>query len=420
MHIEEPQQPDPSSQSPKTKPVSVPTRALSQKTQQRLREELNIPEREDDLQDSIEAEKRQVKRETMRASQTSTYQQRLARVQALDGLHDVREEIPPGQGFRVLTERWTAPRVEHIVMLLHHGNQLALREYLYEHIPRQVHETDPADRLDLKGFHFSRLGYRVDLGGVHFRDLNFWSCNFEDVNLKNATFERCTLSVSNFVDAYLRGCQFIDCDLTGVSFTRCNLVRATFLRTTMRFVSWEQSKVDIRHFPKKLEEERRKDWFAAAEIYKALRLNLHSVGDEQGASWAMYRQCVMNRKELFKKRLYKRWVISWMLNLFWGYGEKPSRLFWFSMVMCICCACGYFAFGLSLEQDCGPGWSSVEPFVYFVNCLYFSFVTFTTLGYGDIAPCSMPSRMLATLEAFTGVFIMGLFVTANVRKLTGR
>ena len=60
------------------------------------------------------------------------------------------------------------------------------------------------------------------------------------------------------------------------------------------------------------------------------------------------------------------------------------------------------------------------PQDYFFRCLYFSFVTFTTLGYGDLAPCAPFSRFLASLEAFSGVFIMGLFVTANVRKLSGR
>jgi len=45
--------------------------------------------------------------------------------------------------------------------------------------------------------------------------------------------------------------------------------------------------------------------------------------------------------------------------------------------------------------------------------LYFSFVTLTTLGYGDIVPATPLARMLAVLEAATGV----LYVAITVARL---
>jgi hypothetical protein len=36
-----------------------------------------------------------------------------------------------------------------------------------------------------------------------------------------------------------------------------------------------------------------------------------------------------------------------------------------------------------------------------IEALYFSGITFTTLGYGDIAPRSTPMRLLALSEALT-------------------
>ena len=38
----------------------------------------------------------------------------------------------------------------------------------------------------------------------------------------------------------------------------------------------------------------------------------------------------------------------------------------------------------------------------FENWVYFSFVTLTTLGYGDITPVATVARSLATFEAFVG------------------
>lgn len=47
--------------------------------------------------------------------------------------------------------------------------------------------------------------------------------------------------------------------------------------------------------------------------------------------------------------------------------------------------------------------------------IYFSIVTLTTLGYGDIAPLSRPARMSATLEAVTGQ----LYVAIVIARLVG-
>lgn len=47
--------------------------------------------------------------------------------------------------------------------------------------------------------------------------------------------------------------------------------------------------------------------------------------------------------------------------------------------------------------------------------LYFSFVTLTTLGFGDITPVSMPARMLTTAEALIGQ----LYLVVIVARLVG-
>ena len=45
---------------------------------------------------------------------------------------------------------------------------------------------------------------------------------------------------------------------------------------------------------------------------------------------------------------------------------------------------------------------------------YYSFVTLTTMGYGDITPVAPPARTLAWLEAMTGQFYIGVLVAALV------
>ena len=50
----------------------------------------------------------------------------------------------------------------------------------------------------------------------------------------------------------------------------------------------------------------------------------------------------------------------------------------------------------------------------FSNAIYFSFVTLTTLGYGDISPSSPVAQVIVYLEAIAGVFYMAIVVASLV------
>ncbi|WP_455205789.1 potassium channel family protein [Kaarinaea lacus] len=48
------------------------------------------------------------------------------------------------------------------------------------------------------------------------------------------------------------------------------------------------------------------------------------------------------------------------------------------------------------------------------NFFYYSFVTLTTLGYGDVTPVSGIARALSYLEATTGVMYTAVLIAALV------
>jgi hypothetical protein len=51
-----------------------------------------------------------------------------------------------------------------------------------------------------------------------------------------------------------------------------------------------------------------------------------------------------------------------------------------------------------------------------VQSIYFSIVTITTLGYGDIIPKTDVARSLAALESIFGIILIGLFLNAVARS----
>ncbi|OIO37819.1 MAG: hypothetical protein AUJ71_04530 [Candidatus Omnitrophica bacterium CG1_02_49_16] len=52
-----------------------------------------------------------------------------------------------------------------------------------------------------------------------------------------------------------------------------------------------------------------------------------------------------------------------------------------------------------------------------VDATYFSFITFTTVGFGDFVPrAAALSRGLACVEAFLGPFMIGLYIFTLTRR----
>lgn len=52
--------------------------------------------------------------------------------------------------------------------------------------------------------------------------------------------------------------------------------------------------------------------------------------------------------------------------------------------------------------------------------LYYSFVTITSLGYGDIVPVSPMAKVVATFAGLSGVLYTAIFISALISSLRGR
>ncbi|EOW9230195.1 potassium channel family protein [Vibrio cholerae] len=69
---------------------------------------------------------------------------------------------------------------------------------------------------------------------------------------------------------------------------------------------------------------------------------------------------------------------------------------------------------LELDPQAFHGLQAIPWADNFSNSAYFSFVTLTTLGYGDISPVTPIAKTLVYLEAVVGVFYMAVVVSSLV------
>ena len=101
------------------------------------------------------------------------------------------------------------------------------------------------------------------------------------------------------------------------------------------------------------------------------------------------------------------WFLMTFSYLIWGHGERPARTF-YTAIMLILLSSFIYAWG-----DLFKNGSIFKPD--FLESLYLSVMTFTTVGYGDVTPVGL-NRLVAMCEAFSGMFIVPLFMIGLSRK----
>lgn len=106
---------------------------------------------------------------------------------------------------------------------------------------------------------------------------------------------------------------------------------------------------------------------------------------------------------------FGRGLLSLAGDLIWGFGEKPFRMFAVILFIVVSSAVVYTH---SHHYILMAGKASS---ISFAEALYFSLVTFATVGYGDYVPAGWV-RFVAVGEALSAIFLVPLFLVALTRR----
>ncbi|GLX80143.1 hypothetical protein tinsulaeT_34830 [Thalassotalea insulae] len=257
---------------------------------------------------------------------------------------------------------------------------------------------DLVNHYHKEGFDFSYADfYRANLSGAH-----LFNINFNHTSLMKSDLRYANLNCANLNGANLLGIKWKGCKIEHLSIGK-KLVQ----------------EVRAKQLLKEGEQALALDQFEQAEeIYRDLRKHAEMEGIFTMSGELIQKELTMRRMQM-PKASFRRFS-SKIVDLFCGYGEDPIRIVGISLLLIVICAALYTYTGLSYQGDVltyDSNKSITENFSLFLSCLYYSIVTFTTLGYGDFTPVGI-SRAIAAIEAFTGSFTIALFVVVFVKKMT--
>ncbi len=264
----------------------------------------------------------------------------------------------------------------------------------------------------MEGIQAARAVFR----NADLRYVSIGTLELHDDEGRNAVRQRADLREADFRGALLTGARIApEADLSQATFDQPMLLDEQCAREG---AVWERVRVRCG-----LDPAERPTLAGCEALYRQLKLNYQESGEYTTAGDFFVREMECKRARLQEADRYQ-WLKQTIFYWLSGYGERPTRVMRWMTVIIVLFAWVQGALGLYDGEtpvvgpgiDWLPSWAGVNSFV---TALYFSMVTFTSLGYGDVrpAPWWLP-RVLAGLEAMVGLALMALLMVCVVRKFS--
>jgi len=219
-----------------------------------------------------------------------------------------------------------------------------------------------------------------------------------NADLDDATLSRSKLIHSDLRASSLKNARLSEADLSGAIFTRATLLESDLKKSNVNGTNFELADMQgcrllgIKNFKKA-------SWIGA---------DIRGL-DLRGAY--LVRRYIADENYLYEfqtsSRFHKAIYLLWWASSDCG----RSLLRWF---VWLCSVTLIFA-AIYTQVDIDYG-EHVTPF----SSVYFSFVTLTTLGYGDAVPSSLTAQIFVTLQAITGYMGLGGLLSILGNKMARR
>jgi hypothetical protein len=299
--------------------------------------------------------------------------------------------------------------------------------------------------------------------GAQFRNADLRRASLVGADLREATLEHVDARGADFTDTNFEGASITDSDLRSVSLVDARFDQAALSNVRIdRQTDFGDESVYERELAKgddadeNVEDEDSYLLTAEAAIwgYREIQKLHRENALPFGARDYYHKEKNMRRRIAWRTGSYLRAIKAEGSRWVTGYGMNPWRVIAAAAAVIVLCAIAYPVTGgiqetvtQSVEPvkeaanatnatnvtDSNPGTKSItvtwsldsalasDPWALatlFLRSLYFSAITFTTLGYGDIQPVGNAARVIAGAESLIGSMLTALLVFVLSRRIS--
>jgi len=285
--------------------------------------------------------------------------------------------------------------------------------------------TPDLEKADLAGENLVRANLRganlvganlkgSDLTQAHLVGADLSRANLENAQLSWAVFSgakltRANLKNANLLGASLNGARIDDAILIGADLTKASCYGASFKRAKLMGVNLTGtylSNVNLN------------DCRLSGAVYQRANMDGKCKGIRVASSYgnSLFKRDAQDQDyiDTLREKVSESW---WKRKIFraWGwidYGRSLGRVALAALSISAIFGGVYTLFPDMLEYRHWADWW-FSPF-------YYSFVTYTTLGFGDITPITKEGMILVTIEVILGYITLGLLVSILANKVARR
>ncbi|MFZ5946766.1 MAG: ion channel [Stygiobacter sp.] len=265
--------------------------------------------------------------------------------------------------------------------------------------------------LPIDGFRIIRRSKRLEFvnlcslkvsGEFYFGEQESLRCSYsalDHLNCSNTkfslpSFEFCSMTDISITDSKIQQWDFYDCNVDG-EIRNTDLITIRVHGGNFRPLFKE---THIQNF--QANEIDKPSSKTMAVIYKSLKKIYSDQGeDKESVNYFIKEKEVERRFSKFWKKFS-----LYISYIYWGYGRKPSRVLSFSAAIVILFSLIYYFLPPELIR-----YQTNQQSLTYLDCLYTSFVSFTTLGFANIDIYGL-SKIFVGLESFLGGISIGFIV----------
>ncbi len=242
---------------------------------------------------------------------------------------------------------------------------------------------------DLEGVRAARAG----LGAACLEDAKCFEADLRGATLSRAKLAGSDLRCARLDDARLREADLARADLTGACLKGADLTTSFMKNATLNGADLRNSELaGIRDFSSA-------SWIGV------------DTRDVNFAGAYLLRRFIIDENYLEEFRTQSRFAaaVYWIWKLSSDCGRSMTRWFFLILSTVLIYAVAFAIVG----ADWGDHETVLSP-------LYFSIVTITTLGYGDVLPASLAGQVLVICEVLTGYLMLGGLLAIFTNKMARR